>query len=105
MYEMRLFDIALKYAEVAIKIDPNFTKAYFRKLNSLLEMHIYESSSMCLLKLFSLMKAEDFEPLNAKYINYVSNNAGIFNWIDIKNNKSFYNTMGDYVSEKLALEG
>jgi hypothetical protein len=42
LYEMRLFQSALLYAEISIKLDRAYIKGLYRKLNCLLELDIKE---------------------------------------------------------------
>lgn len=41
-YEMRLYDRAIQYADLAIRIEPTYAKGYFRKINALLEKKKFE---------------------------------------------------------------
>lgn len=36
LYEMRLYRQAVRYADLAIRIDMSYSKAYFRKINALM---------------------------------------------------------------------
>lgn len=83
LYEMRLFSSSILYCNLAIKSDNKYPKGYTRKINCLLELSQYQMIPTTLLKLKSLIGEKEFDYYNEKFTTYMSNDIGIYNWIEI----------------------
>ena len=80
LYEMNLFEASLKYSNMAIKINGSYSKAYFRKINSLLEKKVFGEVPTLLMILQSKISNEALSKINKKYSVYLANSLGMYNW-------------------------
>lgn len=83
LYQLRLFSSSVLYCDLAIKSDPNYVKGYTRKLNCLLELSQFTLVPPTLLKLKKTINPQQFSYYNEKFTTYMTNDIGIYNWMQI----------------------
>ena len=80
LYEMNLFEASLKYSNMAIRINSVYSKAYARKINSLLEKKVFGEVPNLLVILQSKITNDELSKINKKYSVYLANSLGMYNW-------------------------
>lgn len=101
LYEMRLFASALRYAEISITLDRTYIKGLYRKLNCLLELDTKEIPRV--ITAISVMGSPaEAEEAQMKYTKFMTNECGVFDWMDIFQSPS--PVFGEYVSNKIDLK-
>lgn len=101
---MRLYDQAIRYANISIRVDPSYPKGHYRKISALLEKKCYTQIPALLPIYGEKVDAAMLETLNSRFTNYVSHELGIFNWSQIlfaESNGSNECNIGDYISSKI----
>jgi hypothetical protein len=85
---MRLYESALIYAEISTALDKKYLKAFFRKLNCLLELRETSSIPQLLNSIRRVGTPNEFEDATQKYTKYVSSSLGLYDWKEMLSDES-----------------
>lgn len=98
LFELRLFQSCVSLSDLAIRADPSYSKGYYRKIRSLLQLHRFGEVTPLLLGISQLISKQDIQLLNQKYTELIAQESGVFCWEGLIKGAC---AQGQYFNEKV----
>ena len=83
LFELKLYESCSILSSIAVSMDQLYSKAYYRKIKSLLELGRFEEITPYILKIHSMINAEEWDTLHQRYTNYMAQKEGYFKWLSL----------------------